>query len=236
MKQPAKMIVVPHRPGRSWAIVAFATLVCAGVFGLGAYLSMWREGVNRAQLDATVAALSEQTEEAERLGRSLADARLSQTVDAGANEQLRGTIKEMGDKIASLQEEVRFYKRLMAPSDAQRGLRIEQLNLEQSGEPGQVTYNLLLTQIVDRHRWVQGKVSVEVIGDREGIKQVLPLTELSDARSYPFAFRFRYFQDFSGAMELPEGFEPHQVLVTARTGGNKGRRVQRTFEWNLQDG
>ncbi len=228
------MVVVEERPGQKVALIAavLAAVVCA--FLLGRHLgaeggSGVDESVHQALSDAHAAA------EARALAaeRQLADQDLAVVVDEDATEQLRQTIKEMGDRHAEIEEEVRFYRQLMAPSEAQRGLRVEKLDLIE-GEGNTVEYRLLLTQVVDRHDWVRGEVNVDVIGSSQGTQQVLSLTDLSDPEAYPLSFRFRYFQDFDGTLILPVDFEAERVVVTAVSSGRKGKQVQRTFGWNLQ--
>ena len=69
------------------------------------------------------------------LERKLADIQLSQVVDGDANESLRQTIKSLRDELSASQDEVLFYRQLMAPSEAQRGLRVEKLELTPGAAP-----------------------------------------------------------------------------------------------------
>lgn len=170
------------------------------------------------------------------LERALADRELGATVDEDAGEQLRATIKELRDQLADRREELRFYRQLMAPSQAQRGLRVERLDL--IGPPGSraVQYRLMLTQVVDRHDWVSGTVTIEVQGQEGDTQRVLSLTELEQTDVYPLAFKFRYFQDFTGTLTLPPMLEPNQVVVTVSTTGRGAKQVQRTFGWTPKEG
>jgi hypothetical protein len=123
----------------------------------------------------------------------------------------------------------------MAPSEAQRGLRIEKLTLTLGANPGEVKYRLLLTQVVERSEWAIGNVSVDIVGTSENEQVVLPLTEVAQVESYPLTFRFRYFQDFTGTLQVPVGLKPDQVVVTAATSGRIPKRVQKTFSWTLEE-
>jgi hypothetical protein len=229
------MKVVAHRPKRNAVLTVIALIVVAGI-GLAGYL------VGRGHLDAATTAIIGTTSEnasAEQrvveLERKLADIQLSQVVDGDANESLRQTIKSLRDELSASQEEVLFYRQLMAPSEAQRGLRVEKLELNPSANPTEVKYRLLLTQVSDKNVWASGTVTVDIVGTSANEQVVLPLTEMTQVETYPLAFKFRYFQDFTGTLVIPEGLKPDQVVVTAATSGKDGKRVQKTFSWALEE-
>lgn len=180
--------------------------------------------------------LSEQESTTERTGdlaRRLADAELATVVDGEANEELRRSIKSLRDELADTAEEVRFYRELMAPSEAQKGLRIEKLELSKVDDE-RFEYRLLMTQIVDRHEWIKGEIEISVVGLRDAREQVLSLTDLGETEEYPLKFKFRYFQEFTGSVAIPPGFEPARILVTAEASGAEHQQ-QRTFAWTVQE-
>ncbi len=166
------------------------------------------------------------------LKRELADLRLASSVDDGTGEQLRQTIKNLRDQTGEMDEELSFYRGLMSPSENEKGLRIEKLSLELSEDANRVEYRLMLTQFTDRRDWVQGRVSIDVIGQEKGENLVLSLTDFGLDEAYPLGFRFRYFQDFTGVLNVPPTFLPQEVLVTAETVGSKSKRLQRRFSWD----
>ena len=216
-----RMKVVAHRPLRNAVLAAVGLIVVAGV-GFACYL-MGRGHVTAAA-SSIVGATSENASAEQRaveLERKLADIQLSQVVDGDANESLRQTIKSLRDELSASQDEVLFYRQLMAPSEAQRGLRVEKLELNPGTSPSEVKYRLLLTQVSDKNDWATGTVTVDIVGTSANEQVVLPLTEMTQVESYPLAFKFRYFQDFTGALVIPEGLKPEQVVVTAATSGKR---------------
>jgi hypothetical protein len=230
-----RMKVVAHRPLRNAVFVAIVLIVVAGV-GLAGYI------VGRGELGAAATAIIGTTSEnasAEQrvveLERKLADIQLSQVVDGDASESLRQTIKSLRDELSASQDEVLFYRQLMAPSEAQRGLRVEKLELSPGASPTEVKYRLLLTQVSDKNDWASGTVTVDIVGTSADQQVVLPLTEMTQVETYPLAFKFRYFQDFTGTLLVPDGLKPDQVVVTAATSGKDGKRVQKTFSWTLEE-
>ena len=229
---PPRMKVVADRPMRA-TVVVIVSLVLAIVTGvLGYGLGRFHQG----GLFRGYGGLDDQDSlRAVELERKLADIQLSTVVDGDANESLRQTIKSLRDELSASREEVLFYRQLMAPSEAQRGLRIEKFELTAGSSATEVKYHLLLTQVVERPDWTNGNVTVDVVGTLENEQVVLPLTEMTQVDSYPLAFRFRYLQDFSGTLAIPAGLKPEQVVVTAASSGKDAKRVQKTFPWMLAE-
>ncbi|MFU8813761.1 MAG: DUF6776 family protein [Pseudomonadales bacterium] len=175
------------------------------------------------------------------LTRELVDARLAQSVDAQAAQSLRVTLSGLQDELATLREELTFYKSLMAPETVARGLQIAEFELARTEAPDRFSYRLVLTQADSRPDWLEGKVEIQVQGRRAGpdgavAEEVLPLTVLAQPDDYPLPFRLRYFQDLSGTVTLPEGFHPRAVLIKASPAGKAAQSLSRSFDWVLQAG
>ena len=202
--------------------VMIACMVGAYLLGLehGGLVSLERATL-REQLQAAQDRIAE-------LEAARVDAEVAADVQRATADELREVLAQMHDEHARTAEEVTFYRSLMAPSSLERGL--------QQDLAGSFRYELLLTQVEARRSVVQGSVTVDVVGELAGDQAVLPLTELTDDSSYPLKYRFRYFQDFSGLLTLPEGFEPLRVVVTVTRQGSREANLQRTFNWQLEVG
>ena len=119
----------------------------------------------------------------------------------------------------------------MAPSSVERGLRVQEFEVTRV-EPGKFSFYLLLTQVEARRSWIQGDVRINVVGSTEKDDElVLSLTEIAEIDAYPLKFRFRYFQDLSGTMTLPDGYTPQSVVITALPRGGSATRLERTYDW-----
>jgi hypothetical protein len=231
--------LVAHRPVRSALMKLLVGVVVIAAAALGYWL-----GVSKGQLDRVYLAALENRQQAQRarletLGRELADVQLAQSIDAQAAAMLRETIRDLRGEAAGLREEVTFYKSLMAPSSMDRGLQIAEFGLSEGPGEGEFAYRILLTQTAEQRSWISGEVHVEVEGvraaaDGASVEEVLSLTEVADIENYPLRFRFRYFQDFSGMVTLPDGFRPRLVRVTATPGGRSSDVAQREYDWFVQ--
>jgi multidrug efflux pump subunit AcrA (membrane-fusion protein) len=224
--------VVEHRPWRRALLII--TTVLVGIlgallgYGLGNQHAV-SQAISLAELGAEVEA---QQARLASLDAQLIDTRLNEQVMREATKTLRGDLTVAHQKMARLQEEITFYKGLMAPSSLRKGLQVAELELTPLEDEAVYDYQLLLTQVALRRTFIAGEVRIDVIGhthDSPDTESVLSLTDLSDMKTYPLKFRFRYFQDLAGRLTLPEGFNPARVLVTANQNGKDPLQV--IFPW-----
>ena len=234
----ARVRVVPHRPVRRALVLTAFALIVAGSAGGGYYLGRSVADLDRKYLASLEELERDNATQMQRLREQLIDAQLNRQITVEASAALREDIVRYREEAAGLEEEVTFYKSLMAPSSVERGLQIAQFELTEVEDSNQFSYHLLLTQMEARRDWVQGSVRVDVRGRSASAgsvdeERVLSLTELAEVDPYPLKYRFRYFQDLSGVMSLPAGFLPEAVVVTVDRGGSRQDNVQRTFDWPI---
>lgn len=233
--------MVSHHPWRQGLTLLAVVIVCAG----GA-LAAYQIGRATSELDDTYLGSVERLNLAnqttiEQLEAELIEADLTRGVEKEATKALKEDIRVLKDEVAALSEEVAFYKSLMAPSSLAKGLQIADFELTGMEEEGRFRFHLLLTQVETRRDWVQGEATLEVEGrmaETSGSEsatidgqRVLPLTEIGEDDSYPLKFRFRYFQDLTGVISLPPGFEPERIVVKA--GKRNAQSLSRTFDWTI---
>lgn len=240
---PLDLAVVPHRPHRERKLLAagLCAVLVAGLvgWGLGRIQTQARAVTLGSELDTLVDQHSALLAERDRLEVALGEAQVAQRVEAGFDEHVRATLKEQSVRIAALEDEVRFYRNIMAPEADGDGVQIARLELTERIDGRGVRFRLLLVQSARRREEVSGHVELHVVGERAGNAEVLEIDGVGidgvgDGR-YPMPFRFRYFQDLVGEIELPEGFRPEGVQVIARGAGADGFRLERTFSWQMQE-
>lgn len=169
----------------------------------------------------------------EQISRELVQLRVSAEVDQTSIEALRQTLRREQRSAARLQEELRFYRGLMAPTEQEQGLGIRAWEAQALPEPQRYHYRLTLQQLAVEHSLLSGSVSVEIAGHLNGAEYSVPLQELmigSDPSR--LKLRFRYFQHIEGEIELPQGFEPLRVTVVATSARPRRHRVERQFDWD----
>jgi cell division protein FtsB len=235
-----RMIVVAHRPLYRAGVFLFVILSVVTMSYL-AYDYGMRGGLAlKTELSAAKAQLEKQLGESEKLvismRQEIAGLKLGGQVDSRANEEVRQSVESLQDQVAQLNEEIRFYKGVMVPNAKDKGLRIERMAMEDTSEPDIFRYSLLLTQVVDKHDFVQGGVQITLLGREGGEETELLLSDLVNEDQKAIGFRFRYFQNIDGELVVPAGFEPREVLVIAQSSGRNAQRLERKFNWELNGG
>jgi hypothetical protein len=153
-------------------------------------------------------------------------------VDRRSTEGLRQNLVDLRTQIATLQEEVAFYKGIMAPSTTRQDLRIQKVDIEPTLEQRRYRYKVVVTQVGTNQRFVSGLAAVNITGVLDGKQVVYGLRDVSeDVQDYGIKYRFRYFQEIVGDLVLPEGFTAESVEVVLQTNGSKANRVEQTFPW-----
>jgi hypothetical protein len=235
-----QMVVVPHRPiYKAGILLLFVLAMMAFSFltyeyGMGEGLTLQVEVVK--EKDLIKAQLAEATKSVDRMRQEIAGLKLGGEVDSRATEEVRQTVETLQDEIAQLNEEIKFYKGVMVPNAQDKGLRIERLSLEDTPDPNKFRYSLLLTQIVDKHDYVQGGVEIALVGSEGDLDLQLSLSDMSQAEKDIIGFRFRYFQNINGELNVPIGFEPRELVIVARSSGRNSQRLEKKFSWQLNGG
>ena len=144
-------------------------------------------------------------------------------------------MKELKVQVATLEEEVSFYKGIMAPSGQDKGLRISKIDIQPLDQANTFRYSIMMTQVADNTSYIKGLAAVNFVGLENGKRKMLPLRDL-DAKvdELGVKFSFRYFQEVVGEVVLPANFKVEQVQVVLQSSGRKAQRVEETIEWSYK--
>ena len=231
-----RLMVTRYNPMAKVLRFIFVTLLALGMAAGGYYggvinsvdeiqaLSLQRDTLENSLADAehTISSLSQRVSILEKGGE----------VDRKATEGVRQTVIELKAQIATLEEEVSFYKGIMAPSGNDKGLRVSKIDVTREENSNRYRYSIMLTQVADNRSYISGLAAVNVVGLMNGERVILPLRDLdSDVTELGVKFRFRYFQEISGTLTLPAQFVPEQVQVVSQSTGSKAQRVEETINW-----
>lgn len=218
-------------------IVVFLTAMVLAGYGYGQYQG-WEERraavIERDDLRTSQADFERENEE---LRQKVAVLSRGNEIDQKTYAEVRHTITELNARIAQLENEVTFYKRVMSPAEAEdQGLRVESWSIGKTLDPTRFGFKLVLTQQADNKSFIEGRALVSVIGTQGDTRRALPLRDLSDdVKDLGVRFRFRFFQNVTGEMVLPKGFKPEKIEVILQSTGRKAMRVEKNYEWSVQE-
>lgn len=235
-KPSEEYVVVRHRPGRRLRRTTILLIFSVGCAVLGYAVGLAQGGFRFSSVmqsrNSLVEELDSLREDFQGAQQRLVTLERGHQIDEQALSQARRSIASLEREIISLKADLTFYRNIMAPTEVSEGLQVDRLTLSSMREPRQFGFKLVLTQVGDNSSYIGGVVAVNVIGLRDGVKEVIALRDLSDdIVDLGVKFRFRYFQDFEGYLTVPESFEPVEVQVVAQAQGRKSSQAERTFEW-----
>ena len=236
----ARMVLVPYEQGRQTKlrIILFVVLLlCVGGGLYGGYAMGVHDQTNAvSERDQLVIKKSELDKKIIELQEQVAIFKHGSELEKQATERVRQENVQLQNRVSELEEAVTFYKGIMAPKKNDKGLRIEKASLEATKDPNRVRYKIVLTQVADNRSYVAGRLKINVHGLDNGEKKALSVATLSeDMESDGAKFKFRYFQDIVGEFEIPDGFVPEHVEVIAQSTGRKAMRLEKKFDWLLEE-
>jgi hypothetical protein len=167
----------------------------------------------------------------------------AERVSQQANEQSRLSIKLLEEQIYQQQQDLAFYKGVLAPASRREGLRIKTFELQATDSPEHFRYKILLSRVGKAEAPLEGQLQVSIVGKQGEKDLTLDLAALTaglpDALpEQPITFAFKHFQAIPDAgrfaeLKLPEGFVPREIRVRAEVQGEKP--LLRTFKWNKEE-
>jgi hypothetical protein len=230
-----RYLITIQRPGR-WAmgIVVIIALLAAStwlIYETGRRMA----GFDAAETDRVITA---HQAEIERLQANLAEyqrqaAMLERNskIDDDANGELKKTLSEAQNEVLGLKKELAFYKSIVAPEQTKPSLVIQTIQLKQD-VTGDYDYKIMVSQQGRNDRFARGTVDVSVEGTKQGVKQVLALSAIAEDVKNPMKFGFKYFQNFTGKLKLPEGFKAESMRVKVNPKSKTLDSLDEKFPWD----
>ena len=234
-----RMVVVPRRLGGElsfWLIVTFTALIIALIgFGTGAVFGEKFGLVQWQNLRGAEQALIKYEQYTASQDEELARLNIGAEIDRQAMEEVRLVVVEKEHELAALHKEVGFYQDLMSSSTAERGLTFHGLSFTRVGLENKYKYNLVLKQLSSRHNLLTVGIKMNVQGKRNGELVTLDFAQISAMfKQTEEIVKFRYFVDFEGVIDLPEGFDPATVNILARRVGTS-QKIETGLPWQVEE-
>jgi len=232
---PRIQIVPPgQRPARGpsrlwWGIVIFLWLASlAATWLIASRMAAPRLAQTQAQLAAAQQQIGSQQRQVESLKQRQVNLAVSDQISRAANNEVQASLAERDEQIAALRADVAFYERLVGATAQRKGLNAHSVEFA-SETGGTWSYNVVLTQNLNRGAISEGQMRFSVEGVRGGKLTTVSWNELHQKADAPGqAYSFRYFQQLSGSVILPKDFTPQRVRISL---SGDGAPVNQTFDW-----
>ncbi|MFT4613943.1 MAG: hypothetical protein ACI9NT_001085 [Bacteroidia bacterium] len=157
-------------------------------------------------------------------------------VDRQSLEMVRSNMAAQNEQIAALEEDLRFYRSLMAPEDAAGDISLSPPVFEPGRGVGEYDFRFAILQRANKHVPVKGSLTITLSGLVAGEPVAHTLQALSlDKLEEPLPLSFRYFQALEGTMTLPEGFEPRSVEIVATLVKPKKVELREDYSWQQKE-
>jgi len=218
---------------RLWraAMCAAALLAVYVVFELGRSLAGY-SAANSLQaqwnLHQELAALQSDND---KLRHELDSAQLTVQMDRQASATLQNTLSEVQDNLQKQNEELVFYRGIVAPQiNASTQPTVQRMEILPGNDAQHYQLHLVLIQAAQVTTQAQGTVVITVTGQHQGHQVQLTLKQLApELAADALKFSYRYFQNIQQAIELPEGFEARSIEVELRSNSHPVKQEQ--YAW-----
>ena len=221
-----------REPLSRWGIVMIAAAAVALLYG---GFEIGRRTAGYSIVDAMVERMElrrrnrQLDDENQALQRRVATAELGQRVDRQAQSDAQRMMSELQAETSRQQQELQFYRGLVARQFGAGTLRVQELRVRAEDER---RYRVLITlvQAATREAVANGTVTLTVEG-QEGKTLTLAEVEPDQRRELPFSLRF--FQQIEVLIDLPPDFEPSGLHVEYRLGRGT-EPVRQSFPWRVE--
>ncbi|WP_295682762.1 DUF6776 family protein [uncultured Nevskia sp.] len=169
--------------------------------------------------------------EAETLRDQVAYLSRSQEIDSGACQDVKQSLGQLQAESSDLREQLAFYRGIVSPQESQAGVRVYEFRVSAvKTSPNQYRFDLVLIQPVRSDKRVGGQVELSIEGLKSGKKQTLKLADIAVDGARNLLFSFKYFEEFSGQLKLPEDFRPLRAMVVLQPGGGQAA-IEDEYDW-----
>ncbi len=236
-----QMVVVPHRPWlKPMLVAAFIGAVSLAAM-LGVYIG--REDATRDQVATTEenqrlrADLARANSDLSSLRSDIAILDRSRMVDQRATEEAQVTINSLRSRLTQLEQDISFYRQVMAPESDDQGLVIGEAVINAGEAANQFSYQFVFRQQGQQDNVLEGQAEITIRGRHLDENVSYSLAQLATPQLdetlevSPITLRFRYFQNVEGEIYLPEGFQPELIEIAARSLRPIEKAVSMNFNW-----
>ncbi len=237
---PRRLIVRAPAPVQRWLAAGLA-LVLMGValilaFQGGRYVAGY-DSVRAASQRSALQQKIDQLQAAQhQLQVQLAAAQEAQISDVRERSAVARTIGELQAQVERQQQDVEFYRGLLAPQLGKQppdvAIRVQEFHISATTDARQYMLRFTLNRIVQPDRTVDGMLAITVDGSQAGMPASLDLASLGGGKQQ-LPFNFRYYADIEQPITLPAAFKPDSVTIEVRPTRKDMAPYRQTFIWEV---
>lgn len=224
--------VVPKRTWR-WYIrwLLLAVILLAASYALGLATAAQRKAIWQAQYTELQNRLARTLEDMSNMRRKLAQLEAEAQMARASVKTSQEELEKLQHDKQRLEKELAFYRSIMAPENNKKGLTIDSLAIRAGDKPQQWHYELVLTQAKKQDWYLKGTVNFTITGRQNEQPLQLSGNTLFPEQGMMPRFSFRFFQRLTGVIQLPSGFTPEKISITATTRDGK-HKTSAEFDWS----
>jgi len=234
----APRVVRPAGSGLRAALLVAGVLI--GVFALYVVyeLGRYNAGYDRQAVGQQRTELEVRIEHLEKANRELRT-RLAEldTVGAGRAREQAETARTIGDlqaQVAQKSQELAFYRGVVAQGASSLGVKIEQLRITASQQPGTYVVHMSLVRSGRSEASATGSVQLSLDGSAAEGARTLDLAALTAGRQRELRYNFRYLETFDQQLTVPPNFKPERLNVEVSSGRRDVAPLSQTFLWSVE--
>jgi len=227
-------LVIKQQKSRLWYISTGISLLLLfiGAFVVGRYLALADLNTTKAALVSSQQKLIETQLQLNNATENLVMQKQSSQVDNLSNKELVNSVKSMQQTQKELEEELIFYRKIMAPEMEKEGLTIDSLKISRTDKNNEYHFKTSLIQAGKQSQFIKGRINLKLIGTLNGTAKEYDFRELGTFNTKHFQFQFKYFQNIEGIINLPEGFEVQKISANAQTSGlRRNQKADKQINW-----
>ena len=216
---------------RRLAALAIGLALLYGAFEYGRSVAGHTALSALMQRQALASRISALTAERDQLQRRLAAGMAVQRADEEAQSEAQAMIGELQAELARQQQELEFYRGLVAERFGTGTVKVQELTISSTGDDRYVV-SVTLVHTASRDATASGWLTLAVNGSRAGSLARLELPEMADDGSKRVNFSLRYFTTVEVPVSLPGDFTPASVELEFRTNRSGPDPVKQNFPWS----
>ena len=235
---PAKIVIRTYAPAWRWVLLTIALVGIAAASFFAFRLGLYKAGFNATQEAAARQALQQQIAQLQQtehqLRLQLATTEEARVGQARERAELARTIGELQAQVERGQQDVQFYRGLVAqPSGSPDQLvRVQQFHITAEEQPQKFVLRFTLNRVMQPEQAITGALAITVDGSQNGAPATADLATLTGGQAQ-LAFDFRYYAHLDEPITLPAAFKPESVTIELRPARKGAGSYRQTFIWDV---